>query len=200
MSTAHVRYMDRVGALLLFCSLMALANCSRGPIHRPAADQLSADQMSLNCAMPVLDGNGLLASDIPLSRTPGCGYTEFPEPVLAQCREPLADGVPDLRGIWVDASIPDGHLERIEQCGNRITITAGGVLHDMFADGSEERGVNDVAARDCSAISVRATFEDGVHVLRPKGIPVTVTRELVGNQLIWDYPTGKYALSRLCNP
>lgn len=70
----------------------------------------------------------------------------------------------------------------------------------MFADGSEERGVNDVAARYCGTISVRATFEDGVHVLRPNGIPVTVTRKLVGDKLVWDYPTGKYELSRLCNP
>lgn len=197
---ADIRHLGKVGVVLLLGSLLALSSCSREPIHRPAADQLSAEQLALNCMLPVLDGNGLLAAEIPLAHTPDCGYTEFPAPVLAQCREPLAEGVPDMRGVWVDASIPDGHLERIEQCGNRITITAGGVVHDMFADGSEERGVNDVAARDCSAISVRATVEDGVHVLRPVGIPLTVTRELVGNTLIWDYPTGKYELSRMCNP
>ena len=200
MRHAAIRQVSKVGVLFLFGMLILQAGCNRDPIHRPVADQLSARQMTLSCTLPRLDGEGLLATDIPLAHTPECGYTEFPAPVLAECREPLAIGIPDMRGIWVDEADPDGHLERIEQCGNRITITAGGVVHDMFADGSKERGVNDVAARDCSAISVRATFEDGVHVLRPEGIPVTVTRELVGDKLIWDYPTGKYELSRVCGP
>jgi hypothetical protein len=48
--------------------------------------------------------------------------------------------------------------------------------------------VHDVAEFDkTTEITVVATFEDGVHVLRPVGVPIEVTRRLVGTQLIWDY-------------
>ena len=40
-----------------------------------------------------------------------------------------------------------GHVERIEQ-GNRITITVGGLVHDMFCDGTLESGVDDIAGFD----------------------------------------------------
>lgn len=80
------------------------------------------------------------------------------------------------------------HVERIEQCGDRVCIIAGGVIHDMRADGTAARGVNDVAAADGSPISVVCTFEDGVHVLRPVGLPgVEVTRRLDGHHLVWTY-------------
>jgi hypothetical protein len=79
------------------------------------------------------------------------------------------------------------HLERIEQCGDRVCITSSGVVHDMRADGTVENGVNDVGARG-EPISVVCTFEDGVHVLRPVGLPgVEVTRRLDGELLVWDY-------------
>jgi len=34
-----------------------------------------------------------------------------------------------------------GHVERIEQCGDRVCITSSGVIHDMRADGTVERYV-----------------------------------------------------------
>jgi len=41
------------------------------------------------------------ASDIPVAHTPPGGYRDrFPSPVLASCTEPLAEGAPDLRGLW----------------------------------------------------------------------------------------------------
>jgi len=41
------------------------------------------------------------ADDIPVAHTPQRGYQDrFPDPVLATCSEPLAPGVPDLRGLW----------------------------------------------------------------------------------------------------
>ena len=80
-----------------------------------------------------------------------------------------------------------GHVQRIEQCGDRVRITAGGVVHDMRADGSVERGVHDVTPTG-QAITVVATFEDGAHVLRPEGMPgIEVTRHLEGDQLVWRY-------------
>jgi hypothetical protein len=141
------------------------------------------------------------ADEIPVAKTPEGGYGDvMPPPVLAACTEPLAEGVPDLRGrwrvrtvTWKSGSPPDPdpmahHVERIEQCGDRICITAGGVIHDMRADGTAEHGVNDVAAANGAAISVVCTFEDGVHTLRPVGMPgIEVTRRLDGDELVWDY-------------
>jgi len=41
------------------------------------------------------------ASDIPVGHTPPGGYKDkFPKPVLAECTESLAEGAPDLRGLW----------------------------------------------------------------------------------------------------
>lgn len=153
----------------------------------------------------------MLASDIPVAHTPPGGYGDgLPPPVLDRCSEPLVAGAPDMRGVWHIASIkwkggaapsPDpmeGHLQRIEQCGDRIVITAGGVIHDMRADGTAERGVNDVASAGGQPISVVCTFEDGVHVLRPVGMPgVEVTRRLDGERLVWDYPLFVAVMERI---
>jgi hypothetical protein len=141
------------------------------------------------------------ASSIPVAHTPPGGYgTEMPPPVLSGCTEPLVEGAPDLRGTWAARSVevdgtpaPDhramGHVERIEQCGDRLVVTAGGVIHDMRCDGTEEHGVHDVAEFDfATPITVVATFEDGVHVLRPVGLPgIEVTRRLDGDELVWTY-------------
>ncbi len=140
------------------------------------------------------------ADDIPIAYTPPGGWHgEMPGPFLGACTEPLAEGMPDLRGTWRAVSVdvngspaPDHpanrHLERIEQCGDRVVITAGGIVHDMRADGSTERGVHDVAAIDYTTpIHVVASIEDGVLVLRPVGLPVEITRRLDGDQLVWGY-------------
>jgi hypothetical protein len=141
------------------------------------------------------------ADEIPVAHTPAGGYgAEMPPPILGACTDPLAPGVPDLRGLWrvvaVDWKAGDGpepnpvadHVERIEQCGDRVCITSAGVIHDMRADGTAEHGVDDVAAANGKPISVACTFEDGVHVLRPVGLPgVEVTRRLDGDHLVWDY-------------
>ena len=60
-----------------------------------------------------------------------------PDRVMAGCTEPLPPGVPDLRGVWeVYEGRMKGHVERIEQAGNRICITTGGLVHDMYCDGT----------------------------------------------------------------
>src|SRR5207244_3819403 len=105
--------------------------------------------------------------DIPVAHTPAGGYgEEMPPPILGECDEPLAPGVPDLRGTWRVVALewksgtePEpnpitSHVERIEQCGDRVCITSAGVIHDMRADGTAEHGVNDVAAVGGDAISV----------------------------------------------
>lgn len=141
----------------------------------------------------------MAADDIPVAFTPPGGWTEMPAPVLAACTEPLVSDAPDMRGTWHVVSVESGgvddpehealgSVQRIEQCGDRVVITAGGIIHDMRADGTEERGVNDVAAADLTTpITVVATYEGGVHVLRPVGLPVEITRRLDGTQLVWSY-------------
>ena len=59
------------------------------------------DGRSLNyCDLTELDGSGKSANDIPKAYTPGCSYTTIPMPILAECTEPLAEGVVDMRGLW----------------------------------------------------------------------------------------------------
>jgi hypothetical protein len=141
------------------------------------------------------------ADGIPVAHTPSGGYGgEMPPPVLAGCTDPLVDGAPDMRGVWRVVAVEwkngspptpsplDDHVERIEQCGDRVCITSTGVIHDMRADGTVENGVNDVAGPTGKAISVVCTFEDGVHMLRPNGMPgIEVSRRLDGEELVWEY-------------
>jgi hypothetical protein len=132
--------------------------------------------------------------EIPVAHTPPGGWSEMPPPILAGCDDEIAEGVPDFRGTWRSFEVEvDGrpepnasHIERIEQAGLRVVITAGGVIHDMVADGSLERGVNDVSARAFVPIRVAARFEGGALVLRPNDAFVAVTRHLEGDVLVWN--------------
>ncbi len=153
------------------------------------------------------------ADDIPVAYTPTGGYVgPMPVPVLAGCTEPLPAGAPDLRGLWRVASVEVdgapvadhrvlGHLQRVEQCGDRLVVTASGVVHDMRCDGTEASGVHDVAEFDkATPITVVATYEDGVHVLRPVGLPIEVTRRREGDQMVWQYLDFTAKLTRLGPP
>jgi len=151
--------------------------------------------------------------DIPVAHTPPGGYGDtFPKPILARCTEPLLEGAPDLRGLWhvVEVHAGDkvvahhpalGHVQRVEQAGDRIVVTGGGVIHDMRCDGTTEHGVRDVAEFDKQTpITVVATYEHGAHVLRPVGIPIEVTRTRDGPDMIWDYLGFRARLRRLGPP
>jgi hypothetical protein len=148
----------------------------------------------------------------PVATTPPGGYgDELPPPILAGCTEPLVEGAPDLRGLWQTVTVyVDGepvedhaaicHIQRIEQAGDRLVVTGGGVIHDMRCDGTVERGVHDVAEFDKqTAITVVATYEEGVHVLRPVGLPIEVRRWRDGPDLMWQY-LGFTARLRLLAP
>ena len=137
---------------------------------------------------------------IPVAKTPEGGYRDdFPAAILSGCTTTLIAGAPDLRGLWEayevsvqGASQTDhgilGSIQRIEQSEDRIVITSGGVIHDMRCDGTEENGVNDVMAADFKTpITVKATYENGVHILRPVGMPIEVRRWREGSDLVWDY-------------
>ena len=152
-----------------------------------------------HCDLPVLDGSGLTADEIPIAYTPGCaGYTEWPLPVLAACTEPLPAGAPDLRGLWLDDS--SGHLERVEQCGDRVVVTSAGVIHDMRADGTLQGGVNDVNPR-CMRIRNRTRYRDGVLEMDGYGIPwIRVKRWMEGDELHWTHPqAGVHRMGRICH-
>ena len=165
------------------------------------------------------------AGEIPVAHTPPGGYgTTFPSPVLAGCAEPPVEGAPDLRGLWQvtevevkGAPAPTTHpayqhVERIEQCGDRLVVTGGGVIHDMRCDGTRDHGVHDVAQRDFrTPITVVATYENGVHVLRPVGVlprlmgllrggRIEVTRRRDGADMIWSYVGFTARLRRIGEP
>lgn len=79
-----------------------------------------------------------------------------------------------------------GAVQRIEQCGDRLVVTAGGIVHDMRCDGVLEHGVHDVMQSDLTTpVAVVAAYEHGVHVLRPEGFPVEVTRRRDGDDMVW---------------
>lgn len=137
--------------------------------------------------------------EIPVAFTPEGGWTTWPAPILAGCNEARSEGADDIDGYWrtvevlVDGEVqPDhrgvGHVQRVEQRGDRVVVTAARIIHDMRCDGTLERGVHDVAEFDLTTeIHVVATYEDGVHVLRPQGMPIEVRRRREGDHMIWDY-------------
>ena len=149
-------------------------------------------------------GSSMKADQIPVAHTPTGGYGNvFPTPILAGCTEPLVAGAPDLRGTWRVISATRGgqpvpaddrlmsYRERIEQCGNRIVDCGGGTIADARADGTEENGVHDVSVFDFTTpIHVIASYEEGVFVLRPVGLPgIEVRRWLdADGHMIWTRP------------
>ncbi|HJM28302.1 MAG: hypothetical protein QF596_00565 [Acidimicrobiales bacterium] len=145
-------------------------------------------------------------NEIPVSHTPSGGWTVFPEPILQGCVDPLPLTAPDMRGMWkvIEVSVAGardsdhemvGSQQRIEQAADRIVITSEGIIHDMRCDGTVEHGVHDVSVDFTTEITVVATYEDGVHVLRPVGTPIEVRRHLEGEELVWEY--GPFFTARL---
>lgn len=152
---------------------------------------------------PELDGSGKSTADIPLDGTrPDASPEVWAPRTLDGCFEPLPPGVPDLRGVWeVYEGRMRGNVQRIEQAGNRITITVGGLVHDMFCDGTLDNGVDDTSGIGGPPIRVAATYEKGVHKLRPGGKRiVAVTRRLDGDEMRWRYGPFRNKARRLTEP
>lgn len=141
----------------------------------------------------------VFADDIPVAHTPSGGYgNTFPPPVLETCTEPLADGAPDLRGIWkavrveregdvVPGDDPLYHyVERIEQCGDRIVDMGGGTIADGRADGTAENGIHDVLVFDYKTpIHVVVSYEEGTtYVLQPL-LPTVIARAIPSLIIPW---------------
>ena len=151
------------------------------------------------CELPQLDGSGKLANDIPKAYTPGCSYTTIPMPILAECTEPLAEGVVDMRGLWLGVSGRVGHLERIEQCGNRVVVTAYGIIHDFRVDGTLKNGARDVGMV-CNNFHSAIHFNDQeVMVFRLFNLFDTVFRKMRDEEMIFTFIDGiETSTKRIC--
>lgn len=200
-----------VGALvLLFICLFWLAFCSSRPANMTDPATLAGDGSTIDyCALPVLDGSGKMATDIPKGNTPGCAYTHFPLPVLADCTEPLVGGAQDIRGLWKAVDGRVGHIERVEQCGARTVVTTAGIIHDLGpnATGGEtsndtEGSVHFVArGKDyCMRTSASAVWRAGKLEFNAFGWgPVAVRRYRDGEHMIWEYIDGSITrMERIC--
>ena len=175
----------------------------------PAA--LVGDGSALNyCELPVLDGSGRRAVDIPKGNTPGCGYDHFPLPILAACTEPLPPEADDIRGLWHGVSGGHvGHVERVEQCGNRVVVTAAGLIHDYGPNSTGGLNTNDtegsvlftLAGKEhCMRTSASMIWEDKNLNFYVFGWgPRVVRRYRDGDELIWEYVDGSVTrMERLC--
>lgn len=176
------------GVIVLVGSLLIYAFAAPRPLDTTDPAIFLEDGRSVNyCKLPELDGSGKSADEIPKAYTPGCGYATVPMPVLSACTEPLADGVVDMRGLWLGVSGRVGHLERIEQCGDRVVVTAFGIIHDFRVDGTLKNGARDVGAV-CNNFNTAVHFNDeGVMVFRLFDLFDTVFRKMRGEEMIFTF-------------
>ena len=172
---------------------------------------LAGDGSTINyCDLPELDGSGKMAADIPKGNTPGCAYSHFPSPVLANCTEPLPEGADDIRGLWLGVEGGHtGHVERVEQCGSRTVVTSSGVIHDygpnstagLNTDDTEGAVLFTLGGEDyCMRTSASMIWEQGVLNFHVFGWgPVVVRRYMDGEQLVWEYADGSTTdMDRIC--
>jgi hypothetical protein len=197
--------------VLLIVALFWQAFFSTRPPLTIDASTLAGDGSTLNyCELPELDGNGKFAKDISKGNTPGCGYTHFPLPILADCTEPLPDGAADIRGLWIGVKGGHvGHVERVEQCGSRTVVTAAGIIHDYGPNSSSGLNTNDTEGsvlfslgdkEYCPRSSASMIWNNKVLEFHAFGWgPLVVKRYLEGDQLVWEYADGSTThMDRLC--
>jgi len=156
---------------------------------------------SIHYAIPTLaatkDLAVIQANDLPVVRTSQGRWKEWPPPVLATCDEPVVPGAPDLRGVWQVYKGPlRGHIERIEQSGARVVITAGGITHDLTAGGVSmtDEGIGG------AEINVAAHYESDRLNLYLNNKRLVVTRYRDGNDLVWRWGPYRNRLRRLNDP
>jgi hypothetical protein len=194
--------------VLLFVVAFWAVFFSARPENRTDPATLAGDGSVLNyCELPLLDGSGKLAAQIPKGNTPGCAYDHFPLPILAGCTEPLSEGADDIRGLW--QQIGGGHVERIEQCGSRVVVTSSGVIHDAGPNSTGGETTNDTEGRVlfrigdkpyCPRTSASMIWNDGVLDFHVFGWgPVVVRRYRDGEELVWEYADGSVTrMQRIC--
>lgn len=199
------------GLALLIAGVVWLAFFSARPPLTTDPATLAGDGSTLNyCELPELDGSGKMATAIPKGNTPGCSYTQFPLPILAGCTEPLPPGADDIRGLWRGVSGGHvGHVERVEQCGNRTVITSSGIIHDYGPNSTGGLNTNDtdgsvlfvIGEREyCNRTSASMIWNEGILDFHVFGWgPVVVKRYMENEQLVWEYADGSTThMERLC--
>jgi hypothetical protein len=200
------------GLAMIFLAGFWLAFFSPRPPLTTDAATLAGDGSLIDyCRLPALDGTGKRASEIPKGNTPGCAYTHFPLPILAQCTQPLIEGADDLRGLWMGVTGRHiGHVERVEQCGDRTVITSSGIIHDYGANSTGGLTTNDTegmvmfslgAKEYCPRTSAAMIWQDKKLNFHLFGWgPVVVRRYREGAQLVWEYADGsKTHMDRICD-
>ena len=189
-----------LGLLLILCAALVYLMLWPRPHDTTAPWVFSGDGAALNyCDPPELDGIGPSADDIPKAYTPNCGYTQMPMPVLQDCREPLSPGVPDMRGLWLAESGFVRHVERIEQCGNRMVVTTAGIIHDFRMDGTLKNGARDIQSACTNFASAIHVDKESKVVFRPFDLFDTVSRHLDGENMVFTFVNGlETRMSRAC--
>ena len=197
--------------LLTISGLIWLVFFSARPTATMDPAVLAGNGSALNyCELQILDNSGKRAIDIPKGNTPGCGYTRFPMPILSECTESLPEGAADIRGLWRGISGKVGHVERVEQCGERVVVTSSGIIHDMGPNATAGLTSNDTEggvfftlgdSQYCPRTSAGVKWEQGVLNFRLLGWgPVVVKRYLDGDNLVWEYADGSTTrMERLCS-
>ena len=179
------------GVALVVIGLSSYAFLMPRPVDTTDKSIFEGNGRSVNyCELPVLDGSGKRANDIPKAYTPGCALKDVPLPILAECTEPLAPGVVDMRGLWRGFLGRIDHLERIEQCGNRVVVTAYGTIHDFRLDGTLKNGARDVGAVCNNFHTAIHVNEEGIMVFRLFDWFDTVTRRMQGENMIFTFIDG----------
>ena len=208
-----VRFLVRTALIivLLTVGLFVFAFFSPRPPLTIDPATLAGDGSVINyCTLPQLDGSGKTAAEIPKGNTPGCAYTHFPLPVLRECTEPLPDGADDIRGLWIGVRGGHvGHVERVEQCGSRVVVTASGIIHDsgpnstggFTTDDTEGSVLFTIGETEyCPRSSAGMEWNNGILEFRVFGWgPIVVRRYMEGEQLVWEYADGSTTyMDRLC--
>lgn len=153
--------------------------------RNPASAPVGAEHYVVPELASGLDTTKVKAREIPVASTPQGRWKTWPPMVLAESDEPLVEGAPDIRGVWQAYKGPmKGHIERNEQAGDRVVITAAGIIHDMYADGTLDGGVNDEGVGG-ESIAVAARYEAGRLNLYLNDKRLVVTRYLDGDDLVW---------------
>ena len=97
-----LRVVLSLGGLLvvLVAGLVVYAFAVQRPLDTTDPAIFLEDGKTVNyCDLPELDGSGKSADEIPKAYTPGCSFSQTPLPILADCTEPLVEGVVDMRGL-----------------------------------------------------------------------------------------------------
>jgi len=196
-------------AALFLAAFWQLFLSARPPLTTDPAT-LAGDGSTIDyCDLPVLDGSGKSAADIPKGNTPGCSYSHFPLPILAECTDPLPAEAADIRGLWIGVTGHVGHVERVEQCGARTVVTSSGIIHDSGPNSTGGFNSNDTEGgvlftigdtEYCPRTSAGKFWNDGVLDFRIFGWgPVVVQRYRDGEQMVWEYADGSVTyMDRLC--